>query len=650
MFACRFRPAVLRMALYGAVSPLALGQTIVNLGTLPGGTNSHGQAVDAGGLAVVGYGDTPASGAIAFRWQLGGGIQPLGTVGPGRYSYGFAISDDGQVAGGRTESNGFFDRGFRWTPGGGMVDLGTLPGGFDSIVYGMSADGNRLAGWSDFDCCSGPRPVRWTVGGGIDNCGVLSTGFPQYSQGWAISADGTTVVGYSNSNAGPTDYRAVKWTPGGGLVDLGTLGGAHAQAVVVSGDASFISGWAYTAVSAIHAARWHAGGVDDLGTLFGQSSSFGTAITRDGSVVLGLSQGPGSEAYLWTETFGMESLTNYLAAQGVNLTGWILDEVNGVSANGHNIVGTGRFNGQIRGYLVRLQYPICGPRITDRSADQIGCVGGSVTMFCDVFGPTLLFPAFQWQKRGSDGEWNDLSNMTTPWGTTFSGVYTPLMTISNCAMNDTPGLYRCMGFAGCGSRPSGPIQVSLISQAPFFSSQPADVETCPDDAALFSAGPFSQAGAPYTFQWERETANNSNVWVTLLDGYSYSWDGNVPGNGAIISGASTGLLTIAPDVANNRFLGPNHTRGYRCVVSNPCGAAVSDLAALKVFDSCVQGDLNCDDSVSVGDIGGFVLILTNPAAYEAQFPNCNPANADINGDNLISVGDIGPFVQLLTGA
>lgn len=61
------------------------------------------------------------------------------------------------------------------------------------------------------------------------------------------------------------------------------------------------------------------------------------------------------------------------------------------------------------------------------------------------------------------------------------------------------------------------------------------------------------------------------------------------------------------------------------------------------------GDMNCDGLVSVSDIGGFVLALTDPAGYAAQFPDCDINNADINEDNIISVSDIGPFVAVLTG-
>ena len=78
------------------------------------------------------------------------------------------------------------------------------------------------------------------------------------------------------------------------------------------------------------------------------------------------------------------------------------------------------------------------------------------------------------------------------------------------------------------------------------------------------------------------------------------------------------------------------------------------IDAFKVFGfecgpALVPGDMNCDGVISVGDISGFVLALTNPAGYAAAFPGCNINNADVNGDSAISVGDISAFVALLTG-
>lgn len=60
-------------------------------------------------------------------------------------------------------------------------------------------------------------------------------------------------------------------------------------------------------------------------------------------------------------------------------------------------------------------------------------------------------------------------------------------------------------------------------------------------------------------------------------------------------------------------------------------------------------DMNCDSVISVGDIGPFVLALTDPDGYAAQFPACNIDNGDINSDGAVTVGDIGGFVELLLG-
>lgn len=76
-------------------------------------------------------------------------------------------------------------------------------------------------------------------------------------------------------------------------------------------------------------------------------------------------------------------------------------------------------------------------------------------------------------------------------------------------------------------------------------------------------------------------------------------------------------------------------------VSNPS-------ISFTVGSSILLGDMNCDGILSVGDIGGFVLALTNPSGYAAQFPNCDIDAADVNQDGIISVGDIGSFVDLLT--
>ncbi len=61
------------------------------------------------------------------------------------------------------------------------------------------------------------------------------------------------------------------------------------------------------------------------------------------------------------------------------------------------------------------------------------------------------------------------------------------------------------------------------------------------------------------------------------------------------------------------------------------------------------GDLNCDGSINAFDIDPFVLALTDPGGYAAQFPTCDIMLADINGDGAVNAFDIDPFVALLVG-
>ncbi|TWT45698.1 hypothetical protein RAS1_21270 [Phycisphaerae bacterium RAS1] len=59
------------------------------------------------------------------------------------------------------------------------------------------------------------------------------------------------------------------------------------------------------------------------------------------------------------------------------------------------------------------------------------------------------------------------------------------------------------------------------------------------------------------------------------------------------------------------------------------------------------GDTNCDGAVNVLDINAFVMALSDPSAYAAQFPNCPISTADANGDGAIDILDINALVTLI---
>ncbi len=63
--------------------------------------------------------------------------------------------------------------------------------------------------------------------------------------------------------------------------------------------------------------------------------------------------------------------------------------------------------------------------------------------------------------------------------------------------------------------------------------------------------------------------------------------------------------------------------------------------------SYATGDTNCDGFVNFFDIDSFVLAVTNPAAYEAAYPDCDLLLADCNGDGTVDFFDIDAFVALI---
>lgn len=228
----------------------------------------------------------PANASITFTAL---GDLPGGNV----YSRAFAVSADGTtvVGWGHSESG---NEAFRWTEGGGMVGLGDLPGGrFESRVNGVSADGSTVVGYGTTE--SGNEASRWTEGGAMVGLGDFPGG-RFFSIAYDVSADGSTIVGFGTHASGREAFR---WTEGGGMVGLGDFPGGdfYSDARGISADGSTIVGY----------------GVSRLGV----------------------------EAFVWDSTNGMRSIHDLLIDEGIDMTGWRLEQANGVSADGRIITGYG---------------------------------------------------------------------------------------------------------------------------------------------------------------------------------------------------------------------------------------------------------------------------------------------------------------------
>jgi uncharacterized membrane protein len=140
-----------------------------------------------------------------------------------------SANQNGSVLVGALNSNSGQQEAVLWNAAGTPVPL---PGW---RAYGVSGDGRIAVG----EGANPPHALRWVVGsGGVESTTDLGTlpgpsGQPlQRSQATAVSADGTTVVGFCYDTLPPA--WAFVWRPGLGMVDL------KAYVAARGGD---VSGW-----------------------------------------------------------------------------------------------------------------------------------------------------------------------------------------------------------------------------------------------------------------------------------------------------------------------------------------------------------------------------------------------------------------------
>jgi probable HAF family extracellular repeat protein len=242
---------------------------------------------------------------------------------------------------------------------------GTLENYAESQATAMSADTNVVAGVALNDLNGNLQAFRWTQATGMTGLGFLP-GY-SWSSAVAISADGTTIVG-TVSDPGFSTVQATYWTQATGMVGLGSMPswpGGNSRATAVSANGSVIVGNAVVdSAFNPHAFRWtQATGMQDLGTLPGGVFSFARAVSADGTIVAGASNGGGNSefAFRWTQATGMQKLSDLLAAHGIRPgAGMALATTDFMSDDGKITVGslTGP-SGWVGYYIARCQSAIC---------------------------------------------------------------------------------------------------------------------------------------------------------------------------------------------------------------------------------------------------------------------------------------------------
>lgn len=359
--ALKFRCGLLAASIAALSSPQATAASFTGLGDLAGGAfQSYALGVSGDGSTVVGYSSVnDTGGSEAFRWTRAGGLQSLGAM-PSidHNAYGSAASANGSVIAGYGRS----ERGtesFRWTAATGLVPLGGL-GANDGFtrVDDMSADGSVLVGYSQTSAHPNGAGYYWTPASGMTSVGLLPGDVWSWARG--VSNDGSVIVGQSNSFSGGQAFR---WTQATGTVGLGLApGAATTSATDIANDGTIAGGGRVGGLS--QSMVWtQAGGWESLGSLAGYQQSGEAGISVDGSLVFGqvfnydsVTSTFTNEGMVWDRAHGMRFAKDWLTQDyGIDLAGWTLQYVSGVSDDNKVVVGYGiNPNGNTEAWMANL--------------------------------------------------------------------------------------------------------------------------------------------------------------------------------------------------------------------------------------------------------------------------------------------------------
>lgn len=154
---------------------------------------------------------------------------------------------------------------------------------------------------------------------------------------------------------------------------------------------------------------------------------------------------------------------------------------------------------------------------------------------------------------------------------------------------------------------------------------------------IFDGTDWAAVKTPAELTWSTQTnaqnlAANALRWGCV---YNFRFETNSPpGPGQIKLGLFQGVTQVLATPS-----APNPT------IVPPPAAPVIVNALVPQF----KGDMNCDNLFNNLDIDPYVLALTFPDQYAAQFPGCNSLNGDMNNDAFLNNFDIDAFVNALIG-
>lgn len=352
-----------------------------NIGTAVSGLSGDGNV-------AVGVVRLDAFNYRAYKFSVGSSTQLDGPAGYEQVVAQAASTDGSVVAGWALPS--YISPSARALVWNGAVmtqlpDLATGPGTVASQAWAIAGDGRKVAGFS-YASGGAYHAARWLAGGSGWTVQDINGGPFTSSFGRGIDASGDTVVGYGSTMvlgyqgnnlvhiSGQVE-EAFVWTPGGGMRGLGVLASDNdpvvgtmtpsSRAYAVSADGSTVVGISrgVGAGDIPEAFRWTStGGMVGLGILAGGTYSIANGVNADGTVVVGSADQPtplipsirGAYATRWSAAGGLQTVSDWLTANGVAVGSNTFTDAVAVDASGNAVVGKGQIGGRTQSYLARV--------------------------------------------------------------------------------------------------------------------------------------------------------------------------------------------------------------------------------------------------------------------------------------------------------
>ncbi|MCC5787519.1 MAG: hypothetical protein JJU33_12565 [Phycisphaerales bacterium] len=355
-------PAMLLAGLVSASAPAA--PSISAVPGLPDNPFSHAAAVSDSGL-VVAESMTAQTGTVPFFWD--GTTARYLEVPPELAPFGASvtgISGDGGTVLGTGYIN---DRvvGVRWDRTG-AAQIEPISSVDHARSTAINRDGTVASGVIASDMSPGNSlALVWTADTGYRTI-TPGQGEPTLSSLSGVSADGLSFVGVSGASVEEIG-RPAAWSESAGASYLAAVprGSGRGQARGISADGSTAFGYQEIYPSLVPA-YWDPSGVaHEINRWAGYNGGVATAATDGGELIFGnwwLGPGPSSFerlAFIWDAEHGARPLGEVLASEyGIDMEGWELHIVTGVTPDGRSIIGRGTApSGFSQGFVVVIPAP-----------------------------------------------------------------------------------------------------------------------------------------------------------------------------------------------------------------------------------------------------------------------------------------------------